>query len=218
MKKSLSIVMIALLFVALGCNLDSLTGKKDDVPTPVPENTDSTADSKDDASDTKADDTDTSDTSDSGDTAASVSLDKFNDIDLGMSYDEVKGIMGSEGNQTSMTKSGSYESVSYEWKGDKFARISVRFQNGELVYKFQSGITTGDGTADINQAKFNKMEIGMTYDEVKDVLGSDGEMTSLSRIVKSTSASYRWKGPKYASIIATFKDDKLQNKSQSGLK
>lgn len=215
MKKSLSIVMIALLFVALGCNLDSLTGKKDDVPTPVPENTDGATDSKDTASDTKSDDADSSDSSGA---AAAVSLDKFNDIDLGMSYDEVKGIMGSEGNQTSMTKSGSYESVSYEWKGEKFARISVRFQNGELVYKFQSGITSGDGTADIDQAKFNKMEIGMTYDEVKDVLGSEGEMTSLSRIVKSTSASYRWKGPKYASIIATFKDDKLQNKTQSGLK
>jgi hypothetical protein len=208
MKNSLTLVLITLLFVALGCSLDKFTGKKDEVPTPVPEST-------------AAIETDSGDKKETASTEASsgdVSMDKFNKIELGMSYDKVKEIMGSEGNQTGMNKSGSYESASYDWKGDKFARISVRFTNGELTYKSQSGLTPPSGTADIDQAKFNKLNIGMSYDEVKAILGSDGEMTSIMKIAKTTSASYRWKGEKYSNIFASFRDDKLQNKTQSGLK
>ncbi len=208
MKSSLTLALITLLFVALGCSLDKLTGKKDEVPTPVPESS-VPADSNTSGA-TEKPSTETS--------SADVSMDKFGKIQAGMSYDEVKAIMGSEGNQTSMTKSGSYESSSYEWKGDKFARISVRFTKGELTYKSQSGLTPTSGTADIDQAKFNKINIGMSYNEVKDLLGSEGELTSLSKVANTTSASYRWKGPNYSNIFANFRDDKLQNKTQSGLK
>lgn len=211
MKKSISPVFIILLFTVLGCSLDSITGGKDEVPTPAPANDaapgNSTATEKSDAS------TDSSDAS-SGD----VSLDKFNKIELGMSYDQVKGIMGSEGNETSSTKSRSYEAKSYEWKGEKFARISVRFQNGELVSKSQSGITSSrDGSADLSQDKFNKIQNGMSYSEVKDILGSEGEMTRMSKFGTNTTTSYTWKGPKYSRILTTFRNDKLENKSQSGL-
>jgi hypothetical protein len=208
MKNSLTLVLITLLFVALGCSLDKLTGKKDEVPTPVPESTATTETDSGDKKDTAATDTASGD----------LSMDKFNKIELGMSYDKVKEVMGSEGNQTSMNKSGSFESASYDWKGDKYARISVRITNGELTYKSQSGLTPGSGTADIDQAKFNKLNIGMSYDEVKGIIGSEGEMTSLMKIAKTTSTSYRWKGEKYSNIFINFRDDKLQNKSQSGLK
>ena len=209
MKSSLTLVLAILLFVVLGCSLDKLTGKKDEVPTPVPESTaapDSTPGTGEDTASTPAE------TASSG-----VSIDKFNKIELGMSYEDVKRIMGSDGNQTSMTKSGSYESMSYEWKGDKFARISTRFTNGALVYKSQSGLTPSQGTADLSLAKFNQVNIGMSYNETKDAIGSEGELSSISKIGNSVIATYRWRGPKYSSIIATFKDDKLQNKTQSNL-
>jgi len=216
MKKSSCLALATLLFVVLGCNLDQFTGKKDDVPTPVPEDTGTTTDTGDTATDTGSTSTDSS-PSDEG-SSSDISIAKFDKLELGMSYDEAKAIMGSDGNQTSEMKSGSYESSSYEWKGEKFARISVRFQNGELVYRSQSGLTPNDGTADIDQAKFNKINIGMSYEDVKDVIGSEGELQSESRIVKTIATSYRWKGPKYSNIFATFTNDKLQNKSQSGLK
>jgi len=210
MKSSFTLVLAVLLFVALGCSLDKLTGKKDEVPTPVPEATaapDSTPGTGEDTTATP---------SESG--SSDVSIDKFNKIELGMSYEDVKGIMGSEGNQTSMTKSGSYESMAYDWKGDKFARISTRFTNGALVYKSQSGLTPAEGSADISLAKFNKVNIGMSYNEVKEAIGSEGEMSSITKIGNSVIASYRWRGPKYSTIFATFKDNKLQNKTQSNLK
>ena len=208
MKKSISLVLAALLFVVLGCSLDRLTKKDDDAPpTPV-------TDSKDtDSKDTSSTDKDSSDSS----STADLSIDKFDKIELDMSYDEVKDIMGSEGTETASSKSGSYESKSYEWKGDNYSRVSVRFQNGKLLSKSQSNLSGRSGDADIDQAKFNKVETGMSYDEVKGILG-EGEMTRISKIGKATLMSYAWKGDGYARIYASFKDDKLTNKTQSGLK
>lgn len=215
MKRSLALVMAALLFVVLGCNLDRFTGggentssSPESTPAESGESTESTPEGTGDEDSSSSDSAETAD----------LSIDKFNKIELGMSYDDVKGIMGSDGNQTSMSKSGNYESASYDWKGEKYERIMVRFRNGDLVYKSQSGLTPNDGTADITQAKFNKINTGMSYDEVKEIIGSDGEMTSISKIGESVSASYRWKGPKYSNIFANFRDDKLTNKTQNGLK
>ncbi len=209
MKKSIGLVLVTLMFVVLGCSLDRFTDNKDEVPTPVPTTeSDSTTTNDKPASDDASD----------GASTADLSMDKFDKIELDMSYDQVKDIMGSEGNETRSTKSGSYESNSYEWKGEKYARISVTFQNGKLTSKSQSGLTPGEGTADITQAKFNKINNGMSYEEVKDILGSEGEMTRVSKFSSFTTTSYTWKGEKYARIITTFRDNKLQNKTQSGLK
>lgn len=204
---------MALMFVVLGCSLDKLTGdKKDDVPPTV---SDSGSKDGDKADDKKSADAKSSDGSGS---SADLSIDKFNKVELEMDYDKVKDIMGSGGNETSSSKSGNYESKTYEWKGDKFARVSVRFQNGKLVSKSQSNLTDRSGSADLSQDKFNKVNTDMSYDEVKGILGSDGEMTRISKIGKSTSTSYTWKGPKNQRVITSFKDDKLTNKTQLGLK
>lgn len=212
MKKSISLVLMALMFVVLGCSLDNLTGdKKDDVP-PKVEDTGSKDVDKTDVE--KPDEDKSSDTA----STADLSIDKFNQIELDMDYDKVKEIMGSEGNETASSKSGSYESKSYEWKGDKYARVSVRFQNGKLASKSQSNLTDRNGSADLTQDKFNKVNTDMSYDEVKEVLGSEGEMTRISKIGNSTSTSYTWKGPKNQRVITSFRDDKLTNKTQLGLK
>jgi outer membrane protein assembly factor BamE (lipoprotein component of BamABCDE complex) len=210
MKSSLTLVLATLLFVVLGCSLDKFTGKKDEVPTPVPEATV--------ANDSNAGGPKESASSSSESGASDVSTEKFSKLELGMSYEQVKAIMGSPGTTLSETKSGSFSSASYEWKGDKFARISVRFTNDELTYKSQSGLSPASGTDEINQEKFNKINIGMTYDEVKAIIGSDGELTSQMKIGKVNSVNYRWKGERYSNIFASFKDGKLQNKTQNGLK
>ena len=212
MKKSLSLVLATLVFVVLGCNLGSLTEKKDEAPPPPPPDSTST-----DTTDTK-DTTSTDSTSTTSSSGGTVSMDNFNKLKLGMSYDEAKGVMGGDGNETSSSKIGNYESKSYQWKGEKFAQIRATFRNGKLSSRSQSGITSSDGSADISQDKFNKIQTGMSYSEIKGVVGSDGEMTRESQIGNSTLTSYVWKGPKYANIRISLKDDKMQNKYQSGLK
>ena len=210
MKRSLSLVFATLLFVVLGCSLSSLTGKKDDAPTPVADKPSTTSSP---ASTTSSPST----TSDAG--SANLSIDNFNKIKLGMSYEDVKGVMGSDGNNTASSKVGSYESKSYQWKGERFASVRTRFRNGKLVYKSQSGLTKSkDGSADINQAKFNKINTDMSYAQVKEIVGSEGEMISVSQLSTTTLTSYKWNGAKYANIRVSFKNDKLTNKYQSGLK
>lgn len=207
MKKSLFLVSTTLLLVVLGCSFGSF-GKKEEAPTPATDTktTDKPADADKPATD-----------STSGG-SASLSMDKFNKIEMDMSYDDVKGIMGSEGNKTSETKSGSYESASYEWKGDKYARVSTSFQNGKLASKSQSGITESKGTDKLDQAKFNKVQTGMSYEQVKEIFGTDGELTTQSKYGNTESKSYTWKGPNYERVFTSFNSNKLTNKSQSNLK
>ena len=207
MKKTLSLVLGALLLVVLGCSLGDLTKKDEPAPTPV---ADKPADSGDKTTTDKPDTT----TSSSG--TAAVNYENFSKLKLEMSYDEAKGVMGGDGDETSSSKSGSYESKTYQWK-DGSKRISARFRNGKLANRNQYGLTDSDGKASISQAKFNEVKTGMTYDDVKKILG-DGELTSESKILDRTSASYVWKGPKYSNIRATFSKGELTNKYQSGLK
>lgn len=210
MKKSLSLVFAALLFVVLGCSLGDLL-KKDDAPTAAPDTT-STDGPKTDEPKTDT----TSSTSGSGD----LTLDNFNKMKTGMSYDEVVKILGSSGSETSSSSVGKYELKSYKWEGDKFIRIYANFRNDEMRSKSQSGLggSASSGSADISKAKYDQIKNGMSYDEVKKIVGSDGEQRSSSSIGKSSYMSYSWKGAKFSRISVRFKDDKVTGKSQSGLK
>ena len=197
--------MGALLLVVLGCSLGDLGKKEEPAPTPVADKPGDTTTAE------KPTTTTTTSTN-----AAAINYDNFSKLKLDMSYDEAKAVMGGDGNETSSSKSGSYESKTFQWK-DGSKRISARFRNGKLASRNQYGLTDSDGKADINQAKFNEVKTGMSYDDVKKILG-EGELQSESKILENVSQSYIWKGPKYSNIRASFRKGELTNKYQSGLK
>lgn len=212
MKKSLVLVLSIMLFVVLGCSMLGTKEADDKVDTPKPgeSTTETTKDT-----DKDADKDSTSDSKGSG----SLSYDNFKKLDFGMSYDEVKGILGSDGEETSSSQVGKYESKTFVWKGGKSERISVSFRNDELRFANQGGLTDYSGDADVTKAKFDQIKTGMSYDEVKDLIGSDGEITSMSKIADTTLMSYVWKGEKkFSSLRGSFKDGKLTSKSQANLK
>ena len=215
MKKSLSLVLIALMFVVLGCSLDRFTGGDgdDSAPTPV-------SDSSDSKSDDKSDDS-SSDSSSSG--GGDLTMENYEKIKSGASYSEVKEILGSEGTETRSSSVGNSEYKSYKWEGDKFVRIYVNFKDDKMTSKSQTNLkgkssSSSGGGADISKAKYDKIKNGMSLSEVQDVVGSKGEETSSSSIGSSSYKSYRWKGDKFSFISVRFKDDKVQSKSQYGLK
>lgn len=72
----------------------------------------------------------------------------------------------------------------------------------------------GDNST-ISMDEFEQIEIGMSYDEVVDIIGSEGELTSESDEVKI----YSWegKGSLGANALITFYDDEVYDKAQSGL-
>ncbi|MBC5648505.1 hypothetical protein H8S18_09170 [Christensenella sp. NSJ-35] len=64
--------------------------------------------------------------------------------------------------------------------------------------------------------EFNKIHVGMDYDEVCKIIGSDGELQSQSSNIKI----YAWDGDGSigANASITFINDKVESKAQSGLK
>ncbi len=208
MKNSLSLVLGIVLFVGLGCSMLSKKDEKIATPTPAADSSTTTKESP------KSDST----SSDS----ASLSMEKYDKIKNGMSYDEVVEVLGSKGTESRSSTVGKIELKSFKWEGDKFQRVYVNFRDDKVNSKSQSGLsgssTAKDGGADISMDKYNQIKNDMSYEEVVKIIGSEGEQASSSKIGSSELTSYNWKGEKYSRIFASFRDNKLSSKSQSGLK
>lgn len=153
---------------------------------------------------------------------ASLTLEKYNQLQNGMKYEEVVRILGAEGTETSSYSAGKIKTATYKWEGEKYARITATFRNGELASKFQSNLksenTDSSSTADLTFAKYNQIQNGMSYEEVVKIIGSNGIQTSSSNVGQTKIASYKWEGDKYAKIFASFRNNLLSSKSQSNLK
>lgn len=149
---------------------------------------------------------------------------KFNKIKNGMTYDEVKSIIGSEGTVSSESgeKGSEYHTAIYEWETDGlFSAANFTFQGGKLINKSQMGVTESSDVT-ITLDEFNKINNGMTYEEVVKIIGGDGNLLSESG-EKGTEYytvmyEYSGEGDLGANANFTFQNDKLQNKSQFGLK
>ena len=76
---------------------------------------------------------------------ASISLEEFNKIETGMTYEEVCNIVGGEGTLGSSVDIGvgeEYKSEIYQWTGDGSigANANVTFQGGKVISKAQIGL------------------------------------------------------------------------------
>ncbi|MFZ1701362.1 MAG: hypothetical protein WBO10_12360 [Pyrinomonadaceae bacterium] len=70
--------------------------------------------------------------------------------------------------------------------------------------------TGPDGKTDLTMEKFMKMELDMSYQQVKDIMTVEGKELTKDR-------SYSWHGENSASVNANFKDGKLESKFQGQL-
>lgn len=144
-----------------------------------------------------------------------------NPIDListGMTYEEVVKAFGVEGSKMSETSvSGSTVTV-WSWNySDGSGYITVTTQDGIVTAKNDVRVNTTKSniTLDI----YNQITPGMTYDEVKTLIGSDGSLVTDTNLGGVQSTMYMWKsadGTGMASIM--FQDGAVVSSSQSGLK
>ena len=71
----------------------------------------------------------------------SVTLAGYNQIQTGMSYEEVVRILGSEGVEGARSESATLQIVIYQWKVERpIGFLTVTFQNGKLASKGQTGL------------------------------------------------------------------------------
>ncbi|MFA7327960.1 MAG: DUF3862 domain-containing protein [Candidatus Ratteibacteria bacterium] len=83
----------------------------------------------------------------SGKTSDAVTMEKFNKIENGMSYREVVGIIGSEGELMSQNHMdgvtgvmNSIDTAMYGWKNKYGSNMNATFQNDKLMSKAQFGL------------------------------------------------------------------------------
>ncbi|MBD8520553.1 DUF3862 domain-containing protein [Lysinibacillus fusiformis] len=140
---------------------------------------------------------------------------KFKQIKDGMTYEEVVKIVGAEGNIMSETGSAGepHHTVMYEFETDGVMSSStMMFQGGKLINKAQFGVETSD--IEITLEQFNKLENGMSKEQVFDILGGEGAVLSESGDI----VMYTYNGKSLgANASLMFQGDKLMNKTQLGL-
>lgn len=151
-----------------------------------------------------------------------LTKEKFNQIEEGMSYDEVVKIVGSKGNLISETgeEGTDLHTVMYDFETDGFmSNSSMMFQGGKLINKTQIGLGGGD-SVEISLEQFNKIKNGMSLEEVIEITGGEGEVISESG-EKGTdlyTVMYSYNGKNIGSNVSLmFQGNKLQNKTQVGL-
>lgn len=73
--------------------------------------------------------------------AAKATMDKYNQVETGMTYDEVVAIMGGDGELSSDTEIAGVSSKLYMWDGENIAsNCSITFSDGKVSSKSQFGL------------------------------------------------------------------------------
>ena len=87
----------------------------------------------------------------------------------------------------------------------------------DKIQKDISGVS--DESEYITKEEFNKIETGMTYNEVKKIIGSSGELTSkVEGVVVIEMYTWYGNGTAGSNANVTFQDGKVTGKAQFGLK
>lgn len=142
------------------------------------------------------------------------SLDKFTQVQMGMTYDQVKGILG-DGKEESSTGDGEFKTISYIWKNSDGSNISVMLQGGKVTTKAQAFLQSMNAKATMD--KYNKINNGMTYDQVKGILG-EGQLMSQTELLGTKSEIYTWINSNGSNMNVTFQGGNVESKAQFELK
>lgn len=126
MKNLYNIGFVVLILVVLGCNcqrIQEFADQSKSTPTTSSPTTSSPSTSPG-----------------STNTGSGLTMDKYNQIKNGMSYQEVKDILGREGTETMSSGEGKYKVESYKWEGEQYQFISVVFMGGKVNSKVQANL------------------------------------------------------------------------------
>ncbi|MDS0526062.1 DUF3862 domain-containing protein [Clostridium sp. SHJSY1] len=143
-----------------------------------------------------------------------INYDNFLSIKMGQNYNDLINVLG-EGKEESSSEISGIKTVIYAWSGKGLSSMNVTIQNGVVTGKAQSGLKKMD--ADITLDKYNKINNGMTYDQLKEVLG-EGQILSQSKIMNTESTIYQYINKDGSNANFTFNGDKLELKAQFQLK
>lgn len=145
-----------------------------------------------------------------------VTMENFLKISADMTYEQVVEILG-EGEQQSESEIAGSISKIYVWNREGFLNtITVTFTDNVISSKTQTGL--GDSEAKITKEKFDAIQTGMTYDQVKEIVGGTGDLSSVIYLLGTVTENYDWNGEKALSNASiSIQDGVVSSKSQYGL-
>ena len=149
-------------------------------------------------------------------TPLDIAYEKFEKVPMRASYDQVKQILGVDGVSTASNTIGNLTTEAFNFNVNGI-RIYVQFQNGELSMKQIIGGYLCNKKITLDQ--YNKIQNGMTYDQVKQIFDCDGSLNAVHQYSngdKSMHVIWRNESGSYATI--TFDaNGNVKMKMQAGL-
>lgn len=143
-----------------------------------------------------------------------VSYDSFLNIKMGMSYEEVKNILG-DGTEISTSDMRGKKTTLYEFEGKGISNITITLQDDCVTSKSQLNLINSSSNVSLDD--YNKINIGMSYDKVKELL-NEGQLITESSAQGYTSCIYSYINKDGSNANFTFEDNVLKVKSQYNLK
>ncbi len=126
MKNLANLALVAVLLFVLGCNcsdkLKELANKDDSTPRPTSSPTSNSAPPVIKKGEYE------------------LSMEKYNQIKVGMARSEVESILGGKGTEISSTTGGGMRFSVNKWQGDNFRSIILSFRNDKVNTKSQVGL------------------------------------------------------------------------------
>ncbi|GAA0731786.1 DUF3862 domain-containing protein [Clostridium oceanicum] len=143
-----------------------------------------------------------------------ITYEKFSEVKIGTTYDDIKKILGKGKEATSSEISG-IKTIVYSWRNADGSNVDVTVQNGKVVGKGQAGLSLK--SSNVNMDKYNKIKTGMNYNSVKQILGQ-GQLISTSSMQGISTSIYSWINSDGSNITVTFQNGKFASKTQFELK
>ena len=143
-----------------------------------------------------------------------VNYGNFLNIEMGSTYADVVKLVG-EGSEMTSSEIAGFKTVVYTWKTGLLRYMSVTIQGDAVVGKTQLGLLKADDK--ITLEMYNQTKEGMTYEEVKAVLGG-GQLIAQTEIMGIGSMTYHWINGNVSNATLTFVKDILMMKVQISLK
>lgn len=143
-----------------------------------------------------------------------VNYDNFLKVKMSDDYNNVTSLLG-EGSELSSSEVAGIKTVIYSWNGSGFSNMNVTIQNGKVIGKAQVGLKDPDSKVTLE--KYNQVKEGMSYEEVKGILG-EGTLTSQTKIMQAESLIYSWVNKDGSNMNCAFSGSKVMTKAQINLK
>lgn len=141
-----------------------------------------------------------------------ISTESYEQLETGMTYDEVKNLIGNAGNKLLQVTSDENSTERYQWiTKDGEGTVLLSFEDGKLISISQTGMEN-IGNVSLSEKIKKEIKSDMSYKEVASVLGEKGLLLSETLQDGTTSKLYEWKdsnSDKSFSIV--FVDDKLRS-------